>query len=298
MALALENLGTASPWLGRYEAGMEYQERSLALRRELGDKPGIAVSARYLSRLVLRAGDCGTARGLSEEGLAIERELGKPAEEAESLGFLAQVSMVERNYDEARSLLDQSLVLHRRRIDVPVPGWILHAVGDVATRQRDFAAARSALSELVDIARRLQQPAVLAGGLSRLCLVALAEGNLDELRQCAVEVLADDTSRTVVWVQALLSEALAGASIRWGDTAVAARLLGASDGLRRTFDPPAQEPYLGAEHGSAVDGARRELGDGAFTALWEEGAALGREELADLLDQAAAGLSPPALPSS
>lgn len=298
MALALENLGTASVWMSEHEAGMGYQERSLNLRRELGDKPGIAVSARYLSRLVLRTGDCGTARGLSEEGLAIERELGKPSDEAESLGFLAQVSIVERNYDEARSLLEESIALHRRRTDIAMPAWLLHALGDVATRQRDFAAARSALTELVDTARRLDQRGVVSSGLSRMALVALAEGDHDEVRRCANEVLADEASHNSGWAFSMVGEALAGACVRSGDSVAAAFLLGASDALRRTFDPPAAEPFLAEEHSTTTAAARRQLGEGPFTAYWEAGAALSRDTVADLLADAVAGVSPPALPSS
>ena len=297
MALALENLGTASAILGDPTAAVRYQERSLALRRELGDKPGIATSARYLSRLALRTGDCGAARGLSEECLAIERELGKPWDEAEALGFLAQVSMVERDYDEARALLEQSIELHRRRADVPPPPWLLHALGEVATQQRDFAAARSALQELVENARRMDQPAMVAGALSRLGLVALAEGDFAEVAGCAAQVLADPEARSRIWLLSLLSESLAGASIARGEAIVAAQLLGASEALRHAFDPPAEEPFLLEEHAATLLEVRQALGNG-FPAAWEAGAALSRENLATLLDDTGSGISLPALPSS
>ncbi|MGI8808906.1 MAG: ATP-binding protein [Acidimicrobiales bacterium] len=298
MAMALENLGTTSGWLGEHEASLRYQEQSLALRRELGDKPGIAISARYLSRLALRTGDCGTARGLSEECLAIERELGKPSDEAEALGFLAQVSMVERDYDEARSLLVESVALHRRKEGRPVPPWLLHALAEVATAQRDFAAARSVLEEMADDARRREQPGVLAGALSRLSLAALAEEAWGEVAACTTEALVDPKSRNSIWVLSILAEALAGAAVEAGDASAAARLLGASAALRRTFDPPAEEPHLALEHARTLDATRDRLGDAAFTSAWEAGAALSREDLAELLRDAAGGVSSRALPSS
>ena len=298
MALALENLGTASAMLGRPDEAVRYQEQSLALRRQLGDKPGIAISARYLSRLALRTGDCGTARGLSEECLAIERELGKPSDEAEALGFLAQVSMIECHYDEARSLLEQSIDLHRSREGATVPPWLLSSLGEVATVQRDFACARSTLEQLMASARRLDQPAIVAGALSRLSLVALAEGDVAEVRACAVEVLADSKARNGIWVLSLLAEALAGVSIVGGDALTAARLLGASESLRLTFEPPAERPHLLLEHGRACDAARDALGDATFTAARKEGAELSRESLAQLLDEVAAGVRSQGQPSS
>ncbi len=290
MALALENLGSTSSWLDEHQAAFDYQERSLALRRELGDKPGIATSARFLSRLALRTGDCGMARGLSEECLAIERELGKPADEAEALGFLAQVAMVERQFDEARVLLDESVALYRQRGRTP-PAWLLHALGDVATSQRDLPAARACLEEMVEDARGQDQPGVVVSGHARLSLVALAEGDVDAAAAAGAEALAaSDDARGWGWILSMVGETAAGVAMHRGDAGTAARLLGASGAIRRTFEPPAEWPFLPPEHDRITATARDLLGEDGFVAAWEAGAGLARDALSDLLDEV---LAPP-----
>ena len=284
MALALENLGSTSSWLDEHEAAFDYQQRSLALRRELGDKPGIATSARFLSRMALRTGDSRMARGLSEECLAIERELGKPSDEAEALAFLAEVAVVERQFDEARVLLDQSIAFYRDRGAVP-PDWVLHALGDVALNQRDLPAARSCLEEMVDGARRRDHQGVVVGGQARLSLVALAEGDIEAAAAAGAAALAYADARGWGWTLSMLGETAAGVAMDGGDAGTAARLLGASGAIRRTFEPPMKWPFLPPEHERTTATARAVLGEDGFVAAWEAGAGLEREQLADLLDE-------------
>ena len=293
VALALENLGTLTAWLGDPVGAIRYQEQSLEIRRALGDKPGIAVSARFLSRLALRTGDCGTARGLTEECLAIERELGKAADEAEALAFMAEVSVAEENYDEARSLLEESLRLFRHRDDAAVPPWLLGALGQVAVAQRDFSAARARFEEQIERSRRLDQPGVLAGSRARLSLVARAEGRTAEAAALAGDVLADPKSRESKWILSVLGETLAGVA---EDPLTAVRLLAASAGLRRRLDPPSTRPHLVAEYHRTLDSGRAVLGDEAFGAAWAAGESLTHEELAVALDGVVQALSPPAPP--
>ena len=291
-ALALENLGSLSSWLGDHEGAMRYQAQSLDIRRALGDKPGIAISARYLSRLALRTGDCGAARGLSEECLAIERELGKSADEAEALAFLAEVSIAEHDHAEARRLLEESLRLFRRR-EGPgvgaVPPWLLGTLGQVATAQRDFAAARAFLEELVERNRRDENAGVLAGALSRLSLVAVAEGRRGEAVALAGEVLAHPKSRQSIWVLSVLGETLAGVI---GDPAVAVRLLAGSAAMRRRFDWPAAQPHLVPEYDDLLASARAVLGEAGFRAAWAAGDVVEPEELAALLDEVSRRAAP------
>jgi ATP/maltotriose-dependent transcriptional regulator MalT len=297
MAMALENLGTFSGWLREIDAARRYQEQSLAIRRELGDKPGIAISARYLSRLALQTGDCTAARDLSEECLAVERELGRPTDEAEALGFLAQVSMTEGNFDEARELLLKGIALHRRRQDGSVPPWLLNALADVGIASRDFVAARATLEELAAGARERDQPGILTGALSKLSLVALAEGRADEVLAHAAEALTVPKAQENRWVLSALGEAVAGVAVGRGDFPGAAQVLGAADGVRRDAGPHTSKPHLSPEHDDNLDAARVALGDDAFTVAWSSGDALGMDGLAELLADVA-GVTLPARQSN
>jgi tetratricopeptide (TPR) repeat protein len=76
IAEALENLGIVAYSQGDDEAARMLYEESLAMRRELGDKSGIALSLLNLGRMADRQADYDAARALYEEGLTIQRELG------------------------------------------------------------------------------------------------------------------------------------------------------------------------------------------------------------------------------
>jgi hypothetical protein len=92
-------------------------EESLALRRELGDKRGIAISLDNLGNAGLLLGDYRAARLAIEVGLALVRELGDKHGIVHLLHSLALTSRQERNLAEARSLYGESLQLRRELKD-------------------------------------------------------------------------------------------------------------------------------------------------------------------------------------
>src|SRR5438105_4121141 len=80
-----------------------YQD-SLAIRRELGDRPGIAASLNNLGLVAFEQGDYPAARALYEESLAIRRELGDRRGIALSLGNLGTVAFEQGDHLAARAL--------------------------------------------------------------------------------------------------------------------------------------------------------------------------------------------------
>src|SRR5207237_4588528 len=75
-ANALHGAGALAFYQGDYTASHSLHEEGLAIRRELGDKQGIAASLSNLGNVAAERGDYATAHSLHEEGLAIRRELG------------------------------------------------------------------------------------------------------------------------------------------------------------------------------------------------------------------------------
>jgi hypothetical protein len=67
--------GPRDPPLGAARA-RDRLEKSLAIFREYGDKPGIAWTLPHLGSVARHQGEHGEARALHEESLAIHRELG------------------------------------------------------------------------------------------------------------------------------------------------------------------------------------------------------------------------------
>ena len=89
--MSLNNLGNVALDQGDYPAARALLEESLAIRRELGDRWGIARALSNLGNVALNQGDYPAARALLEESLAIRRELGDRSGIPYSLEGLAAV---------------------------------------------------------------------------------------------------------------------------------------------------------------------------------------------------------------
>src|SRR4029453_11194161 len=75
-AKALITAGSLAYRQGDYETARSLHEESLAIRRRLGDRRGIAASLHNLGLVAHRQGDNAAARLLSEGSLAIPPEVG------------------------------------------------------------------------------------------------------------------------------------------------------------------------------------------------------------------------------
>jgi tetratricopeptide (TPR) repeat protein len=112
-------------------------EESLAIRRDLGDRFGIALSLSNLGHVALDQGDFPAARALLEEGLAIRRDLGDRFSIATSLSNLGLVALHESDYAGARALLGESLAIRRELGDQFGIPATLEGLAAVVASQRD-----------------------------------------------------------------------------------------------------------------------------------------------------------------
>src|SRR5262249_7586492 len=76
IAASLNDLGSVANLQEDYTTARSLYEESLAIRRALGDRLGVADSLRNLGSVASDQGDYAAARSLYEESLAIRRELG------------------------------------------------------------------------------------------------------------------------------------------------------------------------------------------------------------------------------
>ena len=118
--LSLSNLGHVALDQGDYPAARALLEESLAIRRELGDREGIAASLSNLGNVALYQGDYPAARALHEESLAIRRELGDRCGIFYSLEGLAAVVASLRESPRAARIWGATERL-RAEIGPPLP---------------------------------------------------------------------------------------------------------------------------------------------------------------------------------
>ena len=106
-------------WQGHYTAAGALYEESLAIRREMGDKVGVALSLFNLGNVALAQGEYAKARALNDDCLRLNREMGDKNGIASSLCYLGVVALAEGDHARARALLEESLSLRQEMDDKP-----------------------------------------------------------------------------------------------------------------------------------------------------------------------------------
>ncbi len=174
-ARALDAAATLTSWQGDIASARSLARESLALYRELGDRPGEASALQTMGVLACLQDEYAIGRPLVLESLAQYRSLDDEAGQASvllSLGSLADCWDVKR----ARGYLDEALALCRKQGDVIGVTSALDSLGTLASRQGQLAQARRWLEESLAIQRSYAGPGI-AFTLNQLGQLALWQGN-------------------------------------------------------------------------------------------------------------------------
>lgn len=149
----------------------------------------------------------------------------------------------------------------------------INPLAEAALACGDLISARSWADDCVGVAPGWHQ--VVACTVR--AFVAIEQGEPDQAERDVHEALVAATrSRGYMRVADTL-ECLARLAVEGGNHAYAARLLGASDGIRQRMGH-ARYPMYEPGYGSTVATARNGLGENDFGLMWAEGAALSAEE--------------------
>jgi DNA-binding CsgD family transcriptional regulator len=137
----LSNLGAAAISLNDYRRALPYMEESLAIRRELGDTWGVALSLNNLGAASVYLKDYHNAFNYHRQSLAIRRGLGDKWGTAVSLANMAQVAFFLGSHDEAYDLSRESLALRLELDDKLGIAVALEAFARIAAAQKQFELA-------------------------------------------------------------------------------------------------------------------------------------------------------------
>jgi class 3 adenylate cyclase len=184
-AHALKGAGTVATWQGDYATARELNQESLALRRELGDTPGVATLLNNLGIIARFQRDLTGARQMNEESLALFREMGDRWAVGKLLNNQACVASDQGEYAEARLLLQESLIIRRQLGDRAGLALSLNTLADVVLDQGEFADARPLLDESLAISRELGDQTIIAYLLEDYGGLAAAEARPQKALQLA-----------------------------------------------------------------------------------------------------------------
>jgi DNA-binding CsgD family transcriptional regulator len=218
---------------------------------------------------------------------------------ADSLGRLTEVLYICQS-DPARvhSLLEEALALSREVGDKMGIAHGQRFAGQLALSQGDMTTARSLIEEALALFREIGNREGIALSLALLARVEADQGNHAAARTLYEEsVTLASQGMDDKGALASCLEGLAGVVAEQEEPVWAARLWGATEGLRERMGTPIP-PVERADYERVVASARTQLGEQTFAAAWAEGRTMTPEQALAARGPVTLPQPPPAAPSS
>lgn len=184
-AHALKGAGTVATWQGDYDEARRLNDESLAIRRELGDVPGVAVLLNNQGIIARFLQELDEARRLNDEALALFREMGDRFSAGQLLNNQACVAADQGDHEEALALLAECLEIRRRLGDRAGLNLSLITLADVLVDLGRVDEARPVLDESLALCLELNDRTMLAYLLEDLAGVNAADGRPVAALRCA-----------------------------------------------------------------------------------------------------------------
>lgn len=183
-AVTLSSLGALHGELGRFEIAREHLQRGLDLRRAVGDRAGEPIVLANLGENYRRMGDLDTAFEHFEQALAVAEVTGDAKTIAAILNNLGEVHRQRGNLEGCRSCLERSLAI---RVEIRDRAGEAHTranLGGVYRRLGHLDCAREQLELAVSIGTEVEQHRAIDTALDELGMVYFALGETDRAIAC------------------------------------------------------------------------------------------------------------------
>jgi predicted ATPase/DNA-binding SARP family transcriptional activator len=261
--------------------GRKLKEEALAIHRRLGNRENVGWALLQAGVYAQYLGDFAAATPAYQEALALAEELEYTRMIARAFDRLGENALWQGELDEARRFYEQSLPLWRECGHRNGLADSLRGLGTVARLEGDGEAASSLFEESLTVCREIGYRPGEAHALLSLSALASDRAELGEAVHLHREALAlwrdmDDAESVgmTVW-------RLGGLAALEGRFEIAARLLGASEGLREGIGaivPPCDSH----DYDRVVAEARAGLEEQTFAAAWQAGRRLELSDAAEL----------------
>jgi CHAT domain-containing protein len=189
-ALALNNLGNALRDHGDLDKALVASSESLAIRREILDKRGIADSLNNIALIIKGRGDLDKALLMHTESMAIRRELRDKSGVSMSLTNIATIHKNRGDLDKALSMLTESLAIDR---ELGVKSGIAISLNNIAgihDARGDLDKALSMYTESLAICRELGDKSRIAQSLNNIADIHESRGDTNKALSMYTESLA------------------------------------------------------------------------------------------------------------
>ncbi|HMQ34899.1 MAG TPA: tetratricopeptide repeat protein, partial [Chloroflexaceae bacterium] len=235
-ANALKGAGTLASQQGDRAEARALYEQSLAIRRELGDRPGEAAMLNNLGLVAMFSEEYATAGRLFREALALLRQIGDRWAMGVALNNLGLIERYLDHPDQARALLEESLAVRRSLGDKWGVANALSSLSNLLLHAGDHAGLPGLLRESLELNLEVGDRVALAYCLEDYAGLAAARGAAGpalELAGAAAALRAEVGAPLPPGEQEALDRLLAAARAALGDGAAAAFAAGAALGLEQ-----------------------------------------------------------------
>lgn len=278
---ALTRLGLVQMFRGLGTAAQASYEEALSLARQQGNTTVTATILLNLATLASHGGDLALAQRRYTEALELYRALAIRSGIADTLVNLAGLAIERGELATAASACDEAETLYRAAGNLGDLAYVAVNRGDSALAEGRLGEARRQYERALEQFRAAGNRRLVGRCLGQLGRLAVREGDLAEAARLSAAALtvrrAIDHRPGMVFS---LDEGMLELALAAGLPVVAARLLGAADAARTRLGVVRKPSET-----RAAESARRQLlarlGESSFSALWDEGQAMGLPEAAD-----------------
>jgi predicted ATPase/transcriptional regulator with XRE-family HTH domain len=170
-ARILYRAGGLSLLRGNLDRAIELCSQSIALCRELDNKPLLASALCYIGDTLQKKGDLASARSALEESATLSRSIDFPSQLAASLTNLGAVLHLQGEYGQGRALLEESLAIATRIADHWGIEYALRTLASAYRKEDRLAEARDYFEQALEKALFFGSKSGAAITLANLAIV-------------------------------------------------------------------------------------------------------------------------------
>jgi tetratricopeptide (TPR) repeat protein len=256
-----------------YDRAVELHMESLALRRQLGDKAGIARTLQNLGHVKMSQGKWSEASSLTEEAHAIYREMDSPAV-AYTLYVLAMIAAEQDDLGLAQARFEECLDTSRKSRYDWLTAWTLQGLGSLLYRRQEYEHATRTFTDAHVMFVQLGDSLGTAHALVSLAREAQRVSDYQEAARLYNQALAVGHELDNKGLIGGCLAGFAGLVAQKGQARKAATLFGSAEKVFGQFSTSLQREQMTL----GLDEAKATLGPAEWEAAWAEGEAITIED--------------------
>jgi tetratricopeptide (TPR) repeat protein len=179
-AAILQAIGVAYKLLNRQDEALRNYQESLAIKRRIGDKRGIAASLNNIAQIQERLGNSEPALKSYQEALQLRREIGDKKGVGDTLIDLGGFYQERGQHDHALSLLKESLQIQRELGNETNQGLCLNNIGSSYSFKGQYDDAATYFQQALQLREKSKFPNEIAETVHNLADTAANMGQYNQ----------------------------------------------------------------------------------------------------------------------